>query len=231
MDRYLEVIGEGEFIETAKRFIAEVTFGVRAAKDETAFREVSALAAEGIEVLRQAGIEASELVEGGSAFHQPWYWKKQVGQTVERKVILKVSDFGRLNHALEQLEPLQSRNKERRTVEVQMQKPEFEDSSDNKATVLARAFGDAKTKAANLAAAMGCTLGSPILVEEGGWSQRSSGFAGDADWSGDSGRFGYGTVMLAAACGGAAEAAPDLQRPTRTIFVKCRARFELANGP
>ena len=43
MDRYIEVIGEGSFHETAARFIATVRFEVRAAKDETALREVSEL--------------------------------------------------------------------------------------------------------------------------------------------------------------------------------------------
>lgn len=44
MDRYIEVIGEGSFHEAAARFIAAVQFEVRAAKDETALREVSELA-------------------------------------------------------------------------------------------------------------------------------------------------------------------------------------------
>lgn len=228
MERYVEVIGEGEFEEKAARFIAHVSFEVRAAKDETAFREVAELANEGITILREAGILDTELTEGGADYRRPWYWKKQVGQTASRKVILKVTDFARLNSALELLEPLQSRNKECKTISVEMRAPEFEDSSDSKSSVLAKAFADAQAKATKLATAMACSLGPPLQVEEGGWSKRNSGFAGDDDWNGDAGRFGGGFAMvMAQPAGAAAEPAIELARPTRTIFVKCRARFEL----
>jgi hypothetical protein len=66
MDRYIEVIGEGSYVETACRFIAEVSLEVRAAKDETAFAEVSELARKAATILGEAGIEESEMVEGGS---------------------------------------------------------------------------------------------------------------------------------------------------------------------
>ena len=40
MEHYVEVIGEGSFVEMARRFVAEVQLEVRAAKDEVAFSEV-----------------------------------------------------------------------------------------------------------------------------------------------------------------------------------------------
>jgi uncharacterized protein YggE len=228
MERYIEVVGEGKFLETASHFISQITLEVRAAKDETALHEVAELRTEAIEVLRKAGISDEEFVEGGADFHRPWYWKKQVGQSAARKIILKVTDYGRLTHALELLEPLQSRNKERRTVSILMRQPEFADSVDSKATALAEAFEDAKQKALRVAAAMNCKLGQVIHLEEGGSAKRNSGFIGDEDWYGDSSRFGAaggGAVMLAA--GAAAESEPELQRPTRSIFVKCRVRFQV----
>jgi uncharacterized protein YggE len=228
MDRYVEVIGEGQFIETASLFIAEVTLEVRAGKDETALREVADLCAECLAILREAGIADDEIVEGGTDVRRPWYWKKQVGQNAARKVIIKVPDFGRLNRALEQLEPLQSRNKERRTISVTMRQPEFEDSADRKATAVAQAFDEAKAKALRLVAAMNCRLGRPLHVEEGGWARRNSGFSGDEDWGGDYSRFAMGGgIMMAAAGGPASEPERDLLRPTRTIFVKCRVRFAI----
>ncbi len=228
MDRYIEVIGEGQFIETAKRFIANVTLEVRAAKDETAFREVAELCAEAIKLLRETGLKEEEIVEGGTDVYRPWYWKKQVGQNAARKIILKVADFGRLNRALEQLEPLQLRNKERRTISVDMRQPEFEDSGEGNSTALAQAFADAKSKASHLVTAMQCKLGQPLHVEEGGSAKRNSGFSGDEDWGGDSSRFGMaGGYAVAAAAAGPGEPAPELQRPTRTIYVKCRVRFAL----
>lgn len=228
MDRYIEVIGEGEFIEHASRFIAELTLQVRAAKEETASSELKSFVTAAYQILLESGIRDEEFVEGGIDFTQPWYWRKQVGQSASRKLILKVTDFSRLLGSLEKLEPLQAANKERKTISVDMRQPEFEDSQGNKATVLSRAFVDAEQKANKLAAAMHCTLGKPLHVEEGGWSKRNSSFSGDQDWGGDSSRFGYGGGLMLAAGGGAA-ASPEvnLQRPTRSIFVKCRVRFAL----
>jgi uncharacterized protein YggE len=228
MDRYIEVIGEGQFVETASRFIAELTLEVRATKDETAFREVAELCSEALAILRDAGIGDDEIIEGGTDIRLPWYWKKKAGQSAARKVVLKVAEFGRLNHALEQLEPLQSRNKERKTVSVDMRQPEFQDAGGAKANALAQAFEDAWAKAERLAIAMNCELGRPIQFEESGWARRNSGFSGDEDWGGDYSRFASGGGFMWAAGGAAAaEPEPDLQRPTRTIFVKCRVRFAI----
>ena len=130
MDRYIEVIGEGSFHETAARFIVAVQFEVRAAKDETALREVSELANSAIALLREAGLNDEEITEGGTELYQPWYRKKQVGQNSSRNVILKVADYGRLIHALELLEPLQIKNKERKTISIDMRQPEFAETAD-----------------------------------------------------------------------------------------------------
>jgi uncharacterized protein YggE len=232
MDRYIEVIGEGEFIETAARFITQIDLTVRAAKDETALKEVAELGHDVLVSLRKSGIYDDEIVEGGTDYYQPWYWKKQVGQTAARKIILKVTDFTRLNQALTDLEPLQSRHKERKTIAIDMRQPEFETSSETKALALAAAFEDAKVKALRLAAAMNCQIGNPIHVEEGGWSKRNSGFSGDYDWDGDGDRFarsGY-ALMMGGAIAEEPESAPELQRPTRTIFVKCRVRFSISGN-
>ena len=219
MDRYIEVIGEGSFNETASRFIAEVTLEVRAAKDETALRDVAEFCNDAVAILRDAGLADEELTEGGTDFRRPWYWKKQVGQNASRKLILKVSDFGRLVRALELLERLQSRNKERKTISVDMRQPEFADSV------------DAKAKATQLVSSMNCRLGMPLQVEEGTHAKRNSGFSGDEDWGGDYSRFAMGGgVVLAAAAGAASQPDPDLQHPTRTIFVKCRVRFAIEDA-
>lgn len=228
MDRYIEVIGEGSFHETAARFIVAVQFEVRAAKDETALREVSELANSAIALLREAGLNDEEITEGGTELYQPWYRKKQVGQNSSRNVILKVADYGRLIHALELLEPLQIKNKERKTISIDMRQPEFAETADAHANALTAAFADAKAKAIKLVSAMNCRLGSPLQVEEGGLAKRNSGFSRDEDWWGDNSRFGMGgSIMLAAPNDGPSEPAPDLQRPTRTIFVKCRVRFAI----
>ncbi|MHC4876500.1 MAG: SIMPL domain-containing protein [Planctomycetota bacterium] len=226
MERYIEITGEGSYVEDAARFVTDVSVEVRAAKKETAFDEVNDFAKEVVRSLIESGIEQSEIVEGGTDCFRPWYLRKKAGQTAVRKVILKVSELSRLYSALETLEPL--RKAERRSLNVQMRQPEFESSSTAKATALKAAYADAKAKASALANEMECQLGSVIHVEEGRSSRRSSGFSGDDDWWGDSDRFSGGGVVLAAA-GGAAEDEEEitLENPTRTIWVKCRVRFHV----
>lgn len=232
MDHYVEVLGEGKYLETAARFVAEVSLEVRASKEETALREVTEFCAQALVVLREAGLTDDEIIEGGMNFSRPWYWRKQIGQEATRKMILKVSDFSRLNKALEQLEPLQSRHMERKTISVSLGQPEFDDSSEIKAAALTQAFEDAKAKANRLVTVMGYRLGRPLQLEEGDWNVRGSGFAGDADW-GDFSRFGWGGLVVAAGGGAGAggesqvEQEPQMASPSRTIFVKCRARFAI----
>ena len=56
MERFIEVIGEGQFTEVASRFIAAVVSEIRAAKDETALTELAELFRDAINTLRDAGI-------------------------------------------------------------------------------------------------------------------------------------------------------------------------------
>ncbi len=227
MDRYIEVTGEGRFVERAARFVADISVEVRAAKQETALDEAAALWKDAITVLRESGIAEDEIIEGGTSYYRPWYWKKQVGQTATRKILLKVSDFTRLNRALEQLEPLQARD--RKSIVVSMRQPEFDAPAALKAEALKAAFRDAQEKAKGLCNEMGKQLGRVLHVEEGRWAKRASGFSGDEDWWGDSDRFGPAGGGVLAAGGAAAPGEPEinLENPTQTIFVRCRVRFEL----
>ena len=227
MERYIEIIGEGSYVEEAALFVADVSVEVRAAQKETAFDEANEFAKEVIRTLMLSGIEQEELVEAGSGYFRPWYLRKKAGKTAVRKVTLKVPDLSRLYAALEAIEPL--RKVERRSLDVHMRQPVFETSSDAKAAALKDAFNEAKYKGLELANEMGCDLGPVIYFEEGRSSRRSSGFSGDADWWGDSDRFSGGAVMVAAA----REATTDdddgitLQSPTRSIWVKCLVRFQI----
>ncbi|MEZ6133821.1 MAG: SIMPL domain-containing protein [Pirellulaceae bacterium] len=229
--RYIEVTGEGCFTETASRYVAEVSFEVRAAKKETVLEEVREFWTAAIASLRENGIADSEIAEGGIDYFRPWYWRKKPGQTGTRKIILKVPDFERLNTALEALEPL--RSGERRSLTVDLKQPEFDSSSDVKSNALSAAFSDAKTKAETLAQQMGVKLGDVLHVEEGRTARRRSGFSGDDDWYGDGDRFGgYGGAVVLAAGGGAAGDDDDFSPadPTRDIWVKCRVRFSVTSN-
>lgn len=228
MDRYVEVVGEGQYVETAVRFIADVTLEVRAARDETAQRGVGELWDEALTLLRDAGILDDEIVDGGGELQRPWYAKRQAGQIAVRKIVLRVADSDRLTHALELLEPLQVGHEGRRTISVAMCQPEFADEGDGRAMALAIAFRDAQTKASRLVEAMNGRLGQPIQVTEVGMSRRNSGCLGDPDWSGDASRFdaSHGVVLMA----GESASQPEPATPTRTVFVKCRVRFALVDA-
>ena len=226
MERYIEITGEGSYTEDAARFVTEVSVEVRAAKKERAFEETNDFLQEIVQTLVASGIESSEIVEGGASYFRPWYLRKKAGQTAVRKVILKVTELPRLYSALEALEPL--RKVERRSLDIHMRQPEFESSSTAKAAALKAAFTDAKAKASELAAEMGCELGPVIQVEEGRSARRSSGFSGDEDWWGDSDRFaGGGLAVAVGGDAGAGEEAAALENPTRTIWVRCRVRFQI----
>lgn len=229
--RYIEVSGEGCFTETASRFVAEVSVEVRAAKKETVLEEVREFWDSAIALLRKNGIADSEIVEGGIDYFRPWYWRNKPGQTGTRKIILKVSDFDRLNSALEALEPL--RAGERRSLTVDLKQPEFESTTDSKSNALSAAFDDAKAKAEALVQKMGAVLGDVLRVEEGRTARRRSGFSGDDDWYGDGDRFGgYGGAVVLAAGAGAGDEDDEFTpaNPTRDIWVKCRVRFSIKSN-
>ncbi len=166
MERYIEVTGESQYTESAARFVAEIVLEVRAAKDETAYRDIAILRDEAVVLLKEAGLGDDEIYEGGQDMRRPWYWKKQVGQNAARKIILNVEDFGRLSRALDSLEVL---HKERRAVTIVMRQPEFEPFDGVRTAALAEAFEDARVKAVRLSEAMGCALGRGLhAVRSGG---------------------------------------------------------------
>ena len=67
MNRYIEVTGEGSYVENAARFVAEITVEVRAAKQETAMDEAAALwksAPQPYEVLELLKRKSSKAAQG-----------------------------------------------------------------------------------------------------------------------------------------------------------------------
>jgi uncharacterized protein YggE len=227
MDRYIEVIGEGQYVEQAARFVAEIAIEARATKQQTAVDGTGDLWQSVLAALDESGIEDDEVVEGGTDLYEPWFWRKKAGSAAIRKIILKVADFERLNRALGLLEPLQKAG--RKSITIDMRQPEFDATAESKTGALKLAYVEARQKATQLVEEMDATLGKVVHVEEGQWSKRASGFSGDADWWGDSGRFGpaAGGVAIAGAPGEDESQPIGLQNPTRTIYVKCRVRFEL----
>lgn len=226
MDHMIEVMGEAQFEEMAQRFISDIRLEVRAVKDETSLQEVTELWQEAVRLLLEHGIQEDELTEGGTETFQPWYWKKPVGQYTTRRILVKATEYRRLQLALESLEPLKQFKKGRTTIAIDMKQPEFENSSEARAEALVAAYKDAEAKAGRLASAMGRKLCGVICLSEGGQAIRHSGFAGDEDWWGDSSRFSSGGMILMAG-GAASDTTTELPKPTRTIFLRCRVRFAI----
>ena len=79
---------------------------------------------------------------------------------------------------------------------------------------------------------MGVTLGSVIRIEDGPRTERSSGFAGDSDWCGDSGRFigAAGGLDFTVSELTEPEEIP-LEAPTRTIWIRMLGPEERKSTP
>ena len=231
MNRYIETKGEGQYQSAVARYLADVSLEVRAANNDTAFAEVAELRTQAIAVLLGNGIDRHELSEGRTEFKRPWFWKRKAGQSATRKVTIKASEIGRMIGALEALEPLQEKDKQRKTVSVDMRQPEFNDSPELEAAALSDAFDVAKMKANAIADRIGAKLGDVLHLEEGKRSKRNSGLIGDADWGGDDSRIGFGGAVMLAAPGGGGDGTDaideSLEESSRTIFVTCTVRFSL----
>jgi uncharacterized protein YggE len=199
---------------------------VRAAKEETSLQQAGELAARCVERLTAAGIARDEIEEAGLDLQRPWWQRRKeeskVGKEATRRLRVRCPDFRRLAAGLSAIESVAGGQRD--TVDVSMKAPVFTSDESVRTAALRSALSAARDKAAALAEESVMTLGAVLRVEEGSPVQRHSGFAGDQDWWGDSERFGAGRGYLMESVG---EDAPPLPTPSRTVWVRCRARFEL----
>ena len=215
--RYIEVIGEACHLETASCFRAEVGIDIStAAKKETAIQELNGLVTKVKKSLLDAGLVDEELSEGGLDSHRLWWLRNK--QTSRRTILLKVPEAERLYTALAALEPLSTA---RTSLAITMQQPEFSASGESHTAALRAAYLAAREKAVQLAQEAGGQLGPALSIEEGGAALRGSGFIGDADWWGDAERHIPAFLQK-----GEGEE-PGLQNPARTIWLRCRVKFEI----
>jgi len=223
---YVEVVGEAEFDEPIETFIAEVTLSVRAAKEETSLQQVGELASRCVERLVGAGLARDEIADGGLDLQRPWWTRRReearAGKEATRRLLLRSPSLARLTAGLAAIETLAGGQRD--TIDVTMKPPVFAGDEAVRTAALRRALAAAREKAQALAEESVMTLGSVLRVEEGSPVQRHSGFAGDQDWHGDAARFGAGMGYLSESGGSESE---PLTTPSRTVWVRCRARFEL----
>jgi uncharacterized protein YggE len=223
---YVEVVGEASYQEPIDRFHATVALEVRAAKEETALIDLNELVDRCVKRLLAAGLQRDEVEDAGSDLERPWWWnsrkEKQVGKIGRHRLLLKTETILRLSGALAAIENVPANTRE--SVEVQMGRPTFKQDDTVREDALQRAVATAFASANALVRASGAKVGRVVRIEEGVAAARHSGFTGDEDWTGDYGRFaagGAGVVMESAS------PSPALSKPQRTIWVKCRVRYEL----
>ncbi len=220
-DAYIDVIGEGKYVEEVEAYVADVILDVRAATDETSGREVAELRDRCVKTLVASGLGYDEITDGGGEVGQSWYRRKQPARHALHKLTIKTPDQHRLAKALGELEPLFSN--QRHEFVVKMRQPVFADDLSVSLQAQREAVAQARVKAEVLAQEAGVTLGDIRRVEEGGRSRRASGAFGDDDWWGDDQRFGSAGPALAGAT--ATEDPLPTETPKRTIWVRCRVRF------
>lgn len=213
---YLEVVGSAEIEEKIEKFRASITITVRAASREVAMSECLELRRLSIEALLASGLQQNELQEGGVDIAVPWYQRKKVGLETDLRILLTSTDSQRILLGLAALEPFFQN--QRHQLEVHMLPPEYAEDQQARENGLAQAFVAARSKAERLAQQAGVRLGPPLLIEELGVAKQSSGMMGD---------YGGWPAAAAASRGLAAEDAPKLDNPCRSISFRVLVRFAL----
>jgi uncharacterized protein YggE len=223
---FVEVLAEASYEEPIERFVAELQLEVRGASEDSAVQQVAELSRRCVERLTSGGLARDEIEDAGLSMHRPWWFRKkeQAGKTATHQLRVRCGDVARLNAALVAVDGVTANPRE--TVNLNMRQPIFREDDAARAEALRLAVRAGREKAQAVADEAGAALGRLLSVEEGPSAQRHSGYGGDSDWWGDSGRF----AALRSAGGGMGmvEEAPEpLATPARTIWVRCRARFEL----
>ncbi len=65
-DAYIDVIGEGKYVEEVEAYVADVILNVRAASDEASVREVAELRDRCVKTLVASGLGYDEITDGGA---------------------------------------------------------------------------------------------------------------------------------------------------------------------
>ncbi len=221
MDTFIEVVGHATYIEQITEQRVNCSITVRAAGTETAVAEAKELRDQCIRALKNAGLLANELSEGGRAIWQPWYWKKKPGQEVTHKILISCSESSRLYNALDALEPLF--DNKRYTLDVSHRPPKFTADLADKAKAQTQAFTDAREKAEIIAAEASIQISKVIQIEELTPFTEHSGAYGDESWRG---------VAYVGAVGGMGLAEEDsgyeeLDGAQRIKIVRYKIRFAI----
>jgi hypothetical protein len=217
--QYVEVVGEAEYTEAVERVLVDVDFLVESPNHKTALDDLSRYVAKAVEALEAGGLQKDEIHDGGIDLFRLWFVKKG-RRTARHRIMLQTADEKRVTAACLALESIPKRKNW--SFNIRTRQPVFTAGSEIKQAALRRAMVDAREKAVALAEEGGRRLGKALKIKEEGMAERSSGHLGDEDWAGDSTRFALRRFRAKIA-----PAEPELQEATRTIWLRCRVRFEL----
>lgn len=105
--RYLEVSATARFKRTILAHRAQLELTVTAPRASLAMEEAMELKQRCIRLLCNHGIDRDEIKEGGSDVDREW-WRsdKKAQQSASHRLLFELDDLGRLQHALQALEPL-----------------------------------------------------------------------------------------------------------------------------
>lgn len=219
--KFIEVTGEGEYLEQIQFYILDITIEARAKTDAAAVEEANKLKEQCELSLQENGITSQEIDHIGLEIWRPWYKKKKAEKYAQHKFRLKVKDRDRLGNAVAQMAKLF--DEDQYHVAMTMRQPVFEEKQNGIDAAIKSAYQDAKRKASLLAAEEGKEIGTMTKAVELSKSIRKTVSKGDVEFIGENGR--SGSIGFASSPEG-----PDLNSvPTseRSIWLTYKFTFEI----
>lgn len=227
METFIDVVGSSEYAEYPDKIILDIDISVRAAKKDTAEKDITEVVNKTIDHLYECGLSKDEVFFGGRESYTPWWRRDKAGVETRNRITIQSSNKALVYQALETAERYKA--DKRIGFDIEERQPIYIAKDEDIQLAMQQAISDALSKATCLAEAAGSRVGQVLQIEEIKKGVRASGSYGDYDY-GD-----YGSFAVGMAAGGSAEGYDDepaarLERSSRTIFVKYRVKYALLNG-
>ncbi|MEO1431572.1 MAG: SIMPL domain-containing protein [Cyanobacteria bacterium J06633_8] len=164
MESHIEVIGESKYLETAKKYIADINIIVWTNRTKIPLNEVRILRNLCIESLLSNGLQESELKEAGMTVRERSLNRRRIRQEAKQKIIVSCSDISRLIKAVSTLEKLFK--KPRYSFTLDMHQPVFATSLEVKEEAKKVAIKNARSHAKLLLESANTEIVNIIQIEE-----------------------------------------------------------------
>lgn len=224
MDHYVEVIGDSEYVEYPDKIMLDLDISVKAAKDESAERDIREIVNSTVNSLCKSGLDKEEIFFGGRETFTPWWKKNKAGVETRNRITIKSSDRYAVYTALEEMD--RYKDDKRVTFTIRERQPIYVAKDEEVSVAMKLACENAFSKANCLAQACDRNVGKVLEIEEFKKGIRGSGSYGDYDY-GDNDPFLALAAPAKASSLGEAEPASSLERNTRIVYLKYRVKYEL----